>query len=85
METEVSVVSKVALALLRFYRFALSPFMGGQCRFTPTCSEYARQAFSGLPAHRAFALTCWRLLRCHPWCEGGHDPAPVSGDDNDKR
>jgi uncharacterized protein len=65
------------IALVRGYRFAFKPWLGSACRFEPTCSAYALQA---LEAHGAWAggtLTVTRLLRCHPWCDGGHDPVPA--------
>jgi putative membrane protein insertion efficiency factor len=64
------------LTLLRGYRLLLSPWLGNQCRFTPTCSLYAMQAVErhGAAAGSLFAVQ--RVLRCHPWCAGGHDPVP---------
>jgi len=67
----------VLTGLVRAYRFFLSPWLGSSCRFEPTCSAYSLQA---LEAHGAAAGTYWtlaRLVRCHPWCEGGHDPVPA--------
>lgn len=64
------------VALVRAYRFLLSPWLGNQCRFWPTCSAYAIEA---LDAHGALAgsyLAVARLARCHPWCDGGLDPVP---------
>ena len=66
------------IALVKGYRFLLSPWLGSACRFEPTCSAYSLQA---LQAHGALAgsyLTASRLLRCHPWCDGGHDPVPAA-------
>ena len=62
--------------LIRAYQLALSPFFGGGCRFSPTCSAYAYQAFARFSAPRALWLTLRRLLRCHPFCAGGEDPVP---------
>jgi putative membrane protein insertion efficiency factor len=64
------------IALVRFYRFFLSPWLGSACRFEPTCSRYALQALERHGAARGAWLTGHRLLRCHPWCAGGHDPVP---------
>ena len=64
------------IALVRAYRFLLSPWLGRQCRFEPTCSAYAIEALERHGALRGSALTLHRLARCHPFCEGGHDPVP---------
>ena len=64
------------IALVKGYRFALSPWLGSACRFTPTCSQYS---IGVLDRHGALAgtyLTLHRLARCSPWCDGGHDPVP---------
>ncbi len=62
--------------LVRGYRFFLSPWLGSACRFTPSCSAYALDALERHGAWRGSLLTGARLLRCHPWCDGGHDPVP---------
>ncbi|AKS41478.1 membrane protein insertion efficiency factor YidD [Wenzhouxiangella marina] len=69
------------LWLIRAYRYLLSPWIGGQCRFTPTCSVYAMQALETYGAGRGSWLALKRLLRCHPFCPGGHDPVPGLEDD----
>jgi putative membrane protein insertion efficiency factor len=65
------------LALLRGYRFALSPVLGPACRFEPTCSVYAQQAIERFGAMRGSALALRRILRCHPFAPGGLDPVPA--------
>lgn len=67
---------KFLLALIRVYQLTLSPFFGQQCRFTPSCSEYTRQAIERHGAWRGTWLGIRRILRCHPFCEGGEDPVP---------
>jgi putative membrane protein insertion efficiency factor len=70
-------IRAVLIALVKGYRLLLSPWLGSACRFTPTCSAYSLQA---LETHGALAgtyLTLGRLVRCHPWCNGGHDPVPL--------
>lgn len=61
---------------LRAYRFWLSPWLGSACRFEPTCSLYALQALEQHGAAAGSYLAARRVLRCHPWCNGGHDPVP---------
>ena len=69
-------IEKLLLGLIRLYQLTLSPWVGGQCRFTPTCSRYASEAIRRHGAWRGSVLAVRRLLRCHPFCEGGHDPVP---------
>jgi uncharacterized protein len=65
------------IALVRAYRFLLSPWLGSSCRFEPTCSAYSLQALEMHGAAAGTYLTLARLVRCHPWCDGGHDPVPT--------
>lgn len=65
------------IGLVRTYRLLLSPWLGSACRFTPSCSLYAIEALQSQGAARGTYLTLRRLARCHPWCEGGHDPVPL--------
>ena len=58
------------------YRLLLKPWLGSSCRFDPTCSAYTMLALQRHGALRGVALGGWRLLRCHPWCEGGCDAVP---------
>lgn len=67
---------RVLISLIRVYQIFLSPFMGQQCRFYPTCSNYATEAIIKHGAIKGSYFTMHRLLRCHPWCAGGHDPIP---------
>jgi putative membrane protein insertion efficiency factor len=64
------------IAALRGYRLLLSPWWGGQCRFSPTCSAFAIEAIERHGAARGGWLAARRLCRCHPWREGGFDPVP---------
>jgi len=57
----------IALFLIRIYQLAISPWLGHNCRFHPTCSEYARQSFLEYSAWQALKLTLRRLFSCHPW------------------
>lgn len=64
------------IKLVRLYQLVLSPVMGNQCRFAPTCSHYAIEALEKHGAVRGSWLTLKRIGRCHPGCDGGHDPVP---------
>lgn len=69
----------ICIALLRLYQWTLSPLfylVGVRCRYQPTCSNYAIEAFRTHPLPKAFALTAKRLGSCHPWGGHGHDPVP---------
>ena len=62
---------------VRGYRYLLSPWLGSACRFEPTCSRYALDALDRHGALAGSYLAAHRVLRCHPWCDGGFDPVPV--------
>ena len=64
------------LALIHVYRATLSPFLGGQCRYHPTCSAYALEAIRELGAWRGTWMSMSRIARCHPFAKGGLDPVP---------
>jgi putative membrane protein insertion efficiency factor len=69
----------LARLVIRLYQLTLSPFIGNQCRFHPTCSHYALQAIEHHGLIRGAWLTARRLGRCHPFHPGGFDPVPASG------
>ena len=69
-------MSRLLLALIRGYRYLLSPWWGSACRFTPTCSTYAIEAIERHGAAHGGWLALRRIVRCHPWCAGGFDPVP---------
>jgi len=64
------------IGVVKGYRLFLSPWLGSACRFEPTCSVYSLQALEQHGAAAGSYLTVRRLLRCHPWCDGGLDPVP---------
>ena len=64
------------IGAVKAYRSLLSPWLGSACRFDPTCSAYALRALEQHGAVAGSALTVYRLVRCQPWCQGGHDPVP---------
>ena len=66
----------VLIALVRFYRYAISPMLGRNCRFHPTCSEYAIEALERHGALRGGWMAAKRVGRCHPFNRGGYDPVP---------
>ena len=65
------------IALVKGYRFVVSPLIGPCCRFHPTCSEYAIGALRRFGPLRGSWLAAWRVARCHPWHPGGYDPVPA--------
>ncbi len=66
----------VLIRLIRLYQLLLSPLLGNNCRFAPSCSRYAQEAIAAHGAWRGLLLGVRRLSRCHPWNHGGHDPVP---------
>ncbi|MGB9822268.1 membrane protein insertion efficiency factor YidD [Thermodesulfovibrio sp.] len=68
-----SLISRVSLFLIRFYRRFISPLMPPACRFYPTCSEYAEQAIKKYGV-KGILLVIKRILKCHPFHRGGYDP-----------
>ena len=66
--------SEVLIAAVRLYQVTLSPLIGRQCRFVPTCSEYFVQAVRLRGPGRGLLLGLWRIARCNPFCHGGYDP-----------
>ncbi len=74
--TDLSLGQRAVIAAIRGYRLVLSPWLGNVCRFEPTCSSYAIGATERHGVAVGAALTAARILRCHPWCEGGLDPVP---------
>ena len=69
-------IRTLLIGLVRGYRLLLSPWLGSACRFTPTCSAYALEALQVHGAAAGSYLAAARIARCHPWCDGGHDPVP---------
>ncbi|MBQ7084658.1 MAG: membrane protein insertion efficiency factor YidD [Anaerotignum sp.] len=67
---------KLFLLLIRFYQVTISPHLGRNCRFIPTCSQYAYIAITRFGVIKGTYLAVRRLLKCHPFHEGGFDPVP---------
>jgi uncharacterized protein len=68
--------TRVLLFFVRLYQVFLSPFLGGACKFYPSCSNYAQEAIARHGARRGMILALKRLGRCRPFTEGGFDPVP---------
>jgi putative membrane protein insertion efficiency factor len=68
--------ARLLVGLVRVYQVSLSPYLGGQCRYVPTCSQYMVAAVQRYGALRGGAMGLWRILRCHPFARGGYDPVP---------
>lgn len=64
---------------IHLYRYAVSPLLGVNCRFAPSCSEYALEALATHGAAKGGYLAARRILRCHPWGGSGYDPVPSAG------
>jgi putative membrane protein insertion efficiency factor len=67
---------QILMWTIRGYQLAISPMLGPRCRFYPTCSCYAHTAIERFGVWRGFWLGTKRLLRCHPFAQGGYDPVP---------
>ncbi|MFQ5743059.1 MAG: membrane protein insertion efficiency factor YidD [Acidobacteriota bacterium] len=68
---------RALIVLIRIYQLTLSPWLGANCRYLPSCSSYACQAIEQRGAARGVWLAVARLLRCHPFAAGGYDPVPA--------
>jgi putative membrane protein insertion efficiency factor len=75
-----SPLAHIAALPVRFYRYVISPLIGANCRFQPTCSEYALEALKEHGAFRGSYLAVRRILRCHPLGGSGYDPVPKKDD-----
>ena len=71
-------VRMLLLGLIRLYQLTLSPWLGRQCRYEPTCSKYATEAIERFGVRRGVWLAARRLGRCHPWGRSGYDPVPAA-------
>jgi uncharacterized protein len=71
-----SALASLLIGLIRIYQWTLSPLLGGCCRFEPSCSRYSVLCIQRLGPFRGALFGLRRLLRCHPFCPGGHDPPP---------
>ena len=67
------------IGIIKLYKKLISPIKPQCCRFTPSCSTYALEAFTKRGFFAGMILTVWRILRCNPFCKGGYDPVPERG------
>jgi len=76
MKTILKILALPFIAIIKIYQLIISPLLGPQCRFTPTCSHYAVEAFKKYGIFKGFWLTVKRISRCHPLGGHGYDPVP---------
>lgn len=76
--TPVSMFSKGLIGLVKAYQYVLSPLLGSNCRYYPTCSSYTIEAIKLHGAGKGLALGVWRIVRCNPLSKGGYEPVPGS-------
>jgi uncharacterized protein len=72
-----SSVAQIAIGAVRAYQWTIRPMIGPNCRFCPSCSDYAIEAIRSHGMWRGSGLATRRILRCNPWHEGGYDPVPA--------
>jgi len=70
------IVGKVFVLLIRFYQLSISPILGQNCRYSPTCSQYSIEAINKYGAFKGGWLSIKRIFSCHPWGGNGYDPVP---------
>ena len=75
-DRKISILVYPFLLLIQIYRHTLSPFIGNQCRYYPSCSHYAEDALREHGVIDGLILAVRRIFRCHPWHDGGYDPVP---------
>ncbi|MEP6467691.1 MAG: membrane protein insertion efficiency factor YidD [Parafilimonas sp.] len=76
MKWILKILSYPFILLIKIYQLILSPIIGPKCRFTPTCSHYAVEAFKKHGVIKGFWLSAKRISKCHPWGGNGYDPVP---------
>lgn len=73
-------IKGIIISLIKGYQYFISPLLGSNCRFNPTCSQYTKEAYQTYPLFKATKLSVTRILKCHPFCAGGEDPLPLKTD-----
>lgn len=69
-------IAKAMIWLIRWYQRNISPSLGANCKYLPTCSQYAVEAIAKYGALKGGLMAAWRILRCNPFSRGGYDPVP---------
>lgn len=69
-------MKQLVIGLIKLYQYCISPLTPPSCRFCPTCSNYAQEALTKYGFVKGMWLSIKRVLRCHPWNDGGYDPVP---------
>jgi putative membrane protein insertion efficiency factor len=72
-EITADLIGRLLIGLIRIYQLSLSRFLGGQCKFVPSCSEYAKEAIGKYGPIKGSRLAVWRIMRCNPCSKGGFD------------
>ncbi|HUB13016.1 MAG TPA: membrane protein insertion efficiency factor YidD [Acetobacteraceae bacterium] len=80
-----SLPAQVAVGAVRAYQWTIRPVIGANCRFWPSCSDFAIEALRTHGALRGSGLAARRILRCNPWCDGGYDPVPPADPAGDSK
>jgi len=76
---------KLVSGLIALYRYLISPFLGPNCRYTPTCSEYAQTAVMRFGVFKGGWIAIKRIVSCHPWGKHGYDPVPEKKSEQNKK
>jgi|TARA_B110000967_G_C18649854_1_gene442796 putative membrane protein insertion efficiency factor len=76
--TNTSIFAKLLIVLVKGYQYLLSPLLGSNCRYHPTCSSYTIEAIKLHGAGKGFLIGAWRIVRCNPFSKGGYEPVPGS-------
>lgn len=69
-------IAKAMIWMIRWYQRSISPSLGANCKYLPTCSQYAVEAIAKYGAFKGGLMAAWRILRCNPFSRGGYDPVP---------
>ena len=69
-------IAKAMIWMIRWYQRSISPSLGANCKYLPTCSQYAVEAIAKYGALKGGLMAAWRILRCNPFSRGGYDPVP---------